>query len=134
WYRDHGYRAHVPGTNYHAGYLIAATAIAIAQAGDGDDGARWREVADTMWGTEMTAALAPGGVLDGGDWPEGWQYGPLAVAEYALAARLARGAGLATPGVARWLDAVLRRHVYALSPADRGFAGGDTEEKTPNVA
>ncbi|HEY5920459.1 MAG TPA: hypothetical protein VIV11_02255, partial [Kofleriaceae bacterium] len=40
WYREKGYRATSPGSNYHAGYLIAATTIAIAQAGDaGPDGA-----------------------------------------------------------------------------------------------
>lgn len=132
WYRDHGYRAHNPGSNYHAGYLISATMIAIAEAGE-SDGALWREVADTMWGKEMAVALSDDGVLHGGDWPEGWQYGPLAVAEYALAARVARGAGIEVNGVSAWLSALLRRHVYGLSPADGVYAGGDTEDETPNL-
>jgi MYXO-CTERM domain-containing protein len=132
WYREHGYRAHDPGSNYHAGYLISATMIAIAEAGEGDS-ALWREVADTMWGKEMAVALSDDGVLRGGDWPEGWQYGPLAVAEYSLAARVARGAGIPVNGVSTWLSALLRRHVYGLSPADGVYAGGDTEDETPNL-
>src|SRR5439155_26916109 len=40
WYRAKGYRAHGAGTNYHAGYALAATLIAIAQGGEaGGDGA-----------------------------------------------------------------------------------------------
>jgi hypothetical protein len=132
WYREHGYRAHDPGSNYQAGYLLSATMIAIAEAGEGDS-ALWREVADTMWGKEMASAFSDEGVLRGGDWPEGWQYGPLAVAEYALAARVARGAGIEVNGVSTWLSAVLRRHVYGLSPSDGVFAGGDTEDETPNI-
>ena len=46
----------------------------------------------------MAGALASGGVLDGGDWIEGWQYGPLAVAEYALAARAITRQGVTVDG------------------------------------
>ena len=35
WYKEHGYRARVPGTNYQAGYLVAATLIAVAQTSCG---------------------------------------------------------------------------------------------------
>jgi uncharacterized protein (TIGR03382 family) len=133
WYLDHGYRARAPGTNYQAGYLIAATAVAIAQAGEGDPGL-WSLVAEDLWGKDMASALAIGGILDGGDWAEGWQYGPLAVAEYALAARLARRAGIPVAGIEPWLAGLLRRHVYALSPTDRVYAGGDTEDESPHLA
>jgi MYXO-CTERM domain-containing protein len=77
----------------------------------------------------MAAALSTGGVLDGGDWNEGWQYGPLAVAEYALAARVARAAGIAVEGVPAWLASMLRRHVHALSPSDRMWVGGDFDSE-----
>lgn len=135
WYRDHGYRARVPGSNYHAGYLVSATLIAVAQGGEaGAQGERlWRHVADELWAKDMAAALAPGGILEGGDWPEGWQYGPLAVTSYALAARIARRAGIRIEGVETWLASVLRRHVYGLSPTDKVFAGGDTEATTANL-
>jgi hypothetical protein len=135
WYREHGYRAREPGNNYQAGYLVSATLIAVAQGSEaGDAGKRlWRHVSDELWTKDMAAALAPGGILDGGDWPEGWQYGPLAVTSYALAARVARRAGIPVEGVDRWLDALLKRHVYALSPGDRVYPGGDTEAETPNM-
>ncbi len=134
-YLQKGYRPHTPGSNYHAGFLIASTAIAIAQAGEaGADGAAlWRTVADEMWGKEMAVALSDDGVLLGGDWPEGWQYGPLAVASYALGARIAARAGIEVRGVPRWLGSVLKHHVYALSPADGLYAGGDTEDEMANV-
>jgi hypothetical protein len=129
WYKDSGYRARVPGSNYQAGYLVAATLIAVAQAGEaGEDGTKlWRYVADELWNKDMAAALAPGGILEGGDWPEGWQYGPLAVTSYALAARVAKRAGIPVAGVDRWLDSMLKRHVYAMTPTDKVYPGGDAE-------
>jgi hypothetical protein len=116
WYADKGYRAHAPPSNYYAGYLAGSTAIAIAQAGEAgaDSTALWRRVADEMWGKEMAVALADDGVLRGGDWPEGWQYGPLSVVEISFAARIARGAGIEVRGIARWLDSLLKHHVYAM--------------------
>lgn len=131
WYRDNGYRARVPGTNYQAGFLVAATLIAIAQGSEGGEEATllWQFVADELWGKDMAKALGDGGVLDG-DWPEGWQYGPLAVTSYALAARVAKRAGIEV-AIDRYLDAVLRRHVYGLTPGDKVFAGGDTEHEGP---
>jgi hypothetical protein len=133
WYREKGYRSRAPGNNYQAGYLISATMIAIAEAGEGDP-ALWSWVADELWGKDMAAALASGGILEGGDWAEGWQYGPLSVAEYALAARVVSRAGVPVAGVGAWLAGMLRRHVYALSPGDRVYAGGDTENEEPNLA
>ncbi len=133
WYREHGYRARAPGNNYQAGYLISATMVAIAEAGEGDP-ALWSLVSDELWGKDMAAALASGGILDGGDWAEGWQYGPLSVAEYALTARVAKRAGIPVAGIEPWLAGLLRRHVYALSPGDRVYAGGDTENEEPNLA
>src|SRR5262249_43618981 len=133
WYEANGYRSHTPGSNYHAGYLLSATTIAIAQAGEAD-GALWRQVADTMWGKEMAAALGGNGALVGGHWTEGWQCGPLATASYALAARIARSAGTDVPNTARWLHGVFQHHVHSLAPDDTMFAGGDLEEEVPNAS
>jgi hypothetical protein len=134
WYRAKGYRAHTAGSNYHAGYALAATLIAVAQAGETKDGgALWQDVMSEIWGKQIVGALADDGVLAGGDWPEGWQYGPLAVAEYSLGARVMRSAGVEVPGLARWLHALLQHHVYALSPADGMFAGGDAEPELANL-
>jgi uncharacterized protein (TIGR03382 family) len=131
-FKDKGYHPRDPGTNYQAGYLIAATLVAVAQGGEAAEESGpdlWKLVADELWGKDMAAALATGGVLDGGDWNEGWQYGPLAVAEYALAARIARAAGIPVEGVPAWLGSLLRRHVYALSPSDRMWVGGDFDDE-----
>ncbi len=129
WFREKGYRARNPGSNYQAGYLLTATLVAIAT----EDPKLTAFVTDELWGKDMAAALAPKGILDGGDWPEGWQYGPLSVAEYALAMRAARGAGIAVPGAAAWLHALLQHHVYALSPADGVYPSGDAEDAPPNL-
>ncbi len=128
WWRANGYRHDGPGTNYHAGYLLAATAITIAQAGDGDNKDLWHEVADKMWGRDMAGVFSDNGLLAGGAWPEGWQYGPLSVAEIAIGARMMRNAGVLV-STARWLDQVLRVHVYGLTPSDGVFAGGDADEE-----
>lgn len=135
WYAESGYRARSPGSNYHAGYLFAATTIAIAQAGEaGADGtALWGLVADELWGKDMRAALTTDGVLAGGNWPEGWQYGPLSVAEYSLGARIMKGVGVDVPGITQWLSSLMRHHVYSLSPGDTVYATGDTEAETANL-
>lgn len=130
WFKDNGYHPRDPGSNYQAGYLLAATTIAVAQGGEAAEEAgpvHWKYVVDELWGKDMARALAAGGVLDGGDWAEGWQYGPLAVASYALAARIARAHGIPVEGIEAWLAGVLRRHVYALNPGDRMWVGGDLE-------
>lgn len=134
-YLEKGYRPHDPGSNYQAGYILSATTIAVAEAGDaGADGtALWHTVADTIWAKEMAPALSDEGILRGGDWPEGWQYGPLSVAEYALAMRIARGAGIEVNGSSKWLASVFRRHVYGLSPADGVYPLADTENEAPNL-
>jgi hypothetical protein len=132
WFKDKGYHPRDPGTNYQAGYLIAATLVAVAQGGEAAEEAGpalWKFVADELWAKDMAAALSSGGVLDGGDWDEGWQYGPLAVAEYALAARIGKAHGLPVDGITPWLASLLRRHVYALTPDDRLWAGGDFDDE-----
>jgi hypothetical protein len=137
WYYGKGYRHDSPGTNYHAGYLLAVTLIAIAQGGEaGAAGARlWRHVADTVWGQHMAEALVEDGVLDGGDWGEGWQYGALAVVSYATAARAMIEQGVAVPGAEAWAGSLLARHMHALLPNGKAtFIGGDTQEEGPNIA
>lgn len=133
WYANDGYRARAPGTNYHAGYLLAATWIAIAQAGEaGAAGtALWRLVDDELWQKDMHRALSRDGLLEGGDWSEGWQYGPLAVASYALAGRALRDAGGDPGALTTWADALLLRHLAARTPSGDTFVAGDTSVDAP---
>jgi MYXO-CTERM domain-containing protein len=135
WYIKDGYRPRSPSTNYHAGYLVAATFIAIAQAGDaGADGTKlWKHVVDELWRGDMVKALTGKGPLVGGDWGEGWQYAPLSVAGYALAGRAMQENGVEIDGLTDWLTALVVRHVHALSPGGQWFVGGDTQNRTPNI-
>jgi hypothetical protein len=137
WYLENGYRARSPGTNYHAGYLFGATLIAIAQGGEaGPDGTRlWRHVIDTIFAHDTLPAMRGDGVLVGGDWGEGWQYGPLSVTEYSLAGRALSPYGLDTSAIGPWLESLVRRHAYALVPggAARTFAVGDTQSEEAHI-
>ena len=134
WYPTGGYQPHQCGSNYNAGYVAGATLIAVAEAGEaGADGdALWTHVVDDIFGVDMAKGVAPGGVLDGGDWLEGWQYGPLSVAEYAMAARALQDNGVALTGYATWEGALVTRAIYATVPDDSGaFIGGDSENGKP---
>jgi hypothetical protein len=127
----------MPGANYQAGYLFAATLIAIAEAGEaGAKGeAHWATVRDTIWAGDMVPALADGGVLSGGDWPEGWQYGPLSVLEYSLAARAMNDAGVAIPGIDTWASSLPWRFAHGLTPLTRmTYVAGDSDNTTPHRA
>ena len=139
WYLENGYRARSPGTNYHAGYLFAATLIAVAQGGEaGADGTRlWNHTIDTIFRHDTLPAMRAGGVLEGGDWGEGWQYAPLSVVEYSLAARALEPYGLETTDVGPWLSATIMRHIHAMVPdAQSGqiFVVGDTDSEEPYLA
>jgi hypothetical protein len=135
WYIDHGYRPRSPGTNYHAGYLVGATFISIAQGNEaGAYGASlWKHVVNDLWTGDMAKAFGPG-PLAGGDWGEGWQYAPLSVTGYAAAARAMKAAGVDVKGVTEWLTALVVRHVHGMTPGRKQtFLGGDGEIETPNI-
>ncbi len=134
WYTREGYLNEMPGSNYHAGFVAAKTFIAIAEAGE--DGAAsdkmWTETVDDVFGKQLIGkGLAPLGALSGGDWPEGWQYGPLSVVHYALAARAVEEQGVALPAMHQWASDLTLRFVYGLTPTrDGAYVGGDTSEDT----
>ncbi len=135
WYLASGYRARSPGSNYNAGWVYAATLIAVAQGSEaGADGERlWRLVSGTLLQSDLLPALQRG-VLRGGDWSEGWQYGPLGVASYSLALRAVQPYGVDVSVAQDWLRDVVRRHVYGLTPDGSGtYVGGDTDDEKPNI-
>jgi MYXO-CTERM domain-containing protein len=138
FYSTSGYLRHMPAANYQAGYLFAATLMAIAEAGEagtaGD--AHWANVRDVIWGKDTAPALGAGGVLEGGDWPEGWQYGPLSVLEIALAARAMQESGATIDGARAWADSLVARFQYGLTPVThQTYVVGDTgiEPGAPNL-
>ncbi|HEX7670109.1 MAG TPA: hypothetical protein VF395_11020, partial [Polyangiaceae bacterium] len=136
FYSGSGYLRHMSGSNYEAGYAFASTLIAIAEGGEagaaGDS--HWATVRDTIWGTDLASGLRPGGVLDGGDWPEGWQYGPLSVLEHALAARAMQDNGATVAGIGPWADSLVVQFAHGLTPVSKKtFAAGDNESTTANL-
>jgi hypothetical protein len=135
YYAQNGYLKDMPGSNYEAGFQFASTLIAIAEGGEaGANGdAHWALVRDTIWGTDLTPGMTKG-VLTGGDWPEGWQYGPLSVLEHAFAARALQDNGLTIPVTSQWASSLVQRFAYGITPSTHlAFAGGDNEATTANI-
>lgn len=131
WYREEGYLNDMPGANFHAGYVFGTTLIAIAQGGEaeGTSAELWQFVRDSLWGVDMAEAVAPGGVLDGGDWPEGWNYGPFSVMEYALAVRALNEQGLLLEDFDRWTGSLILRQLSARPPSGGEWVGGDAGDE-----
>ncbi|OWJ67668.1 hypothetical protein [Inquilinus limosus] len=127
------------GSNYHAGHVLAVTLLAIGHAdamdsaSPGSGTALWNYVTNTMWAQVMAGGVAARQPLPGGDWAEGWQYGPLSVLSYALAGRAMTERGVPQPWIGPWLHQVLYRYVYGLTPDDRMFVGGDTDDPKPTL-
>lgn len=139
WYRDKGYLKDLPGANYHAGYVGGATFSAIAMGSEGGavSAALWSHMVTLVWQRAMRTAADPAknGVLVGGDWPEGWQYGPLSVIEYALGAREMIRQGVDLPEFEAWGNSLLLRHIHGLTPAtDEYFLVGDTGNDTVHIS
>jgi hypothetical protein len=135
YYAENGYLRDMPGANYEAGFAFAATLVAIAEGGEGgaSGDTHWSIVKDSIWSKDLIPALAAGGVLEGGDWPEGWQYGPLSVLELGLAARAMIDNGAQVPNAQAWADSLVLRFANGLTPAtEQVFAGGDSDNDTPN--
>ncbi len=128
WYKKNGYLPHRIGSNYQAGYLFASAMMAIAIAGDGGTAGdqMWSTVVDELQGKDMAEAAKPGGLLTGGDWPEGWQYGPLAVLEYSLTTRALEEQGISLPYMHPYIGELILRQIYGKMPDGKGiFIGGD---------
>ena len=133
-YTASGYHHDEAGANYNAGFVIGKTMAAIAIGSDGGaDGHLWTETLHDVFGTLLigeglagsaTGVGTPAGVMVGGDWGEGWQYGPLSVAEYAAAARALEENGAALPEMDAWINSVSVRYIYGTIPTmDAQYAG-----------
>ena len=149
YYTEYGYHHDEPGANYGAGYVIGKTLTAIALSGDnGTSGDRqWAETVDDLFGKLLIGqGLAgsadpvgsPAGALVGGDWGEGWQYGPLSVLEYAAAARALEEAGAQLPEMDAWTNSLIVRALHGSVPTlDAMFNSNgdlDSEDVYPSPA
>jgi hypothetical protein len=135
YYASNGYLRDMAGSNYEAGFEFASTLIAVAEGGEagatGDS--HWALVRDQIWGTDLQPGMASG-AMTGGDWPEGWQYGPLSVLEHALGARAMLDNGAGIPVTSQWASSLVQRFASGLTPSThQAFAGGDTEAQTANI-
>lgn len=148
WYGANGYHHDEVGANYNAGFVIGKALSAVAIGDDGGAaGHLWQETVDDLFPNLMVgkgligangAIGAPAGVLVGGDWPEGWQYGPLSVLEYSVAARALSVNGAPQPELDAWVDSIAIRYLHATVPDESGsWAGGDFDDESvyvpPNV-
>ena len=124
WYGREGYMRDHPIANYYAGYFGTVAMMGIAAEGDDPRGAALRAQAQRMFVREVVPAFAK---LEGGQWPEGWQYGSgpaVTMALYAAAERVQLP----------WLSQILPYRTHALQPDGiHIYDNGDWSEK-PAVA
>jgi hypothetical protein len=81
WFDTSGFCNSAPIANYFQGYLLAKTATAIGTAGDNASASTyWSDVQTNLWAQLVEPQFLAS--MSGGGWPEGWEYGPLAVEEY----------------------------------------------------
>lgn len=137
YYTQRGYHNDEAGANYNAGFVVGKAMAAVALGGDaGADGDRlWTETVDGVFGGLLigqglagrTSALGmPAGVMVGGDWGEGWQYGPLSVLEYAAATRVVEESGAPLPEMDEWTNSLVVRYIHGSVPGlDGQYVGGD---------
>ncbi len=136
YYTANGYHHDQAGANYNAGYVIGKTLGAIAIGTDGGaDGHLWNDTVSTIFaqllvGDGLVGAAdpvgQPAGALVGGDWLEGWQYGPLSVLEYAVAARALEENGVPQPDLDAWSSSLAVRYIHGTVPTlDGQWVGGD---------
>ncbi|HMF40423.1 MAG TPA: MYXO-CTERM sorting domain-containing protein [Polyangia bacterium] len=143
YYTASGYHNKEAGANYNAGFVIGKTLAAIAIGNDGGaDGHLWTETlhdvfATLLVGQGLTGSTGgvgtPAGALVGGDWAEGWQYGPLSVAEYAAATRAVEEAGAPQPEMDAWVNSLAVRYAHGTVPTyDAQYMGnGDFDSEAP---
>ena len=132
-----GYRAHDPGSNYHAGYLIAATTDR-DRAGRRGRRRRRRAVAARRRrdvgqgdGAPRSPTTACSTAATG---PRAGSTARSSVAEYALARAAARAPASRSTASRGGSTRVLRHHVYALSPGRRRVRRAATPRPRPRTS
>lgn len=132
YYAKCGFERKNAGANYNAGYVIGKVLAAIAIGAEGD-GHLWTESIHDLFADMLVSEGLAGqggslgtdfGNMVGGDWGEGWQYGPLSVAEYATAARALEAHGMPLPEMETWANNMAVRLFHAATPPlDGTYAG-----------
>ena len=126
WYAANGYLRDDPGNNYFTGYFIAlwASAIAIGTDDMTIGPALWAK-ADQL--TQRLVVPHMAGMLQGGDWLEGWEYGELASASYLVAETAAVENGYAA-FTGSFASDIVAFHLYGLRPDGSFYDAGDQQD------
>lgn len=113
WYtNNHGYADTNPANNYYAGYLQGIMLTAVATAGDNTASARFL----TLLRDKLTNEVPILNQRACGDWPEGWNYGPYTMIEYALINQTLKDVGENWGASFNFLDSVGRSLTYQITP------------------
>jgi len=125
WYtwiqRPETYGIGEPQTNYHAGHFTMTYTASIAFEGDPGYQMAWQTKAEEMWADVRDLLNTEG---QGGDFGEGWNYGPWAVREY-LGYPWALETGTTRPDHWDEIDfasQLARAHVSMLHPSREYFS------------
>ena len=114
WYHTNsGYAESRPVENYYAGYLQGIALTTFATAGDTPNTDNLFTLLRTKLGREVPIMNQK---LAGGDWAEGWNYGPYSVAEFSLVNTLLRDAGEDWSPDFDWLQSLPRSLLYMTAP------------------
>ena len=114
WYHNTpGYVESWPAENYYAGYLQGITLTAFATAGDNPAAGRFFNL---LWSKLLNEVPVMNQYLAGGDWAEGWNYGPYSVTEFALVNTVLRDAGVDWSADFDWLQHLPRSLLYQVAP------------------
>jgi hypothetical protein len=137
WYHTApGYCESMPYDNYYAGYLQGIALTAVATAGD-------NPLADSVFGLLRTKLANEVPILNqraaGGDWPEGWNYGPCTVLEFSLVNTLLKDAGEDWSADFDWLQSLPRSLLYMTAPdfsqtrSYGGYSGNYPDRTSPSM-
>lgn len=115
WYRTNpgAYAKSHPVQNYYAGYLQGIALTSVALAGDSADAGRFLTLLRTNLVNEVPLMNQR---LAGGDWAEGWNYGPYSTLELSLVNTLLRDLGEDWSADFDWLQSLPRSLTYMVSP------------------
>ncbi len=130
WYSREGYQRDRPISNYFWGYLTATTLAGLAVAGTAPEGDAFLAHARELWEQRVLPEFSK---LEGGDWPEGWQYGEVVAAQAALLTKaFDTAAGVDLLPKLPWVKQVVRHHAHALLPDTKTVYGGGTWNDRPS--
>ncbi len=123
WYAANGYARTHPVENYYAGYLQGRILSVLATAGDNAQAQRQLDELHRMLAQEVPIISQR---ICGGDWSEGWNYGPYTFIEFTLANQALLEAGENWDAAFDFVHNVGQSYAYMVSPdfsETRSFGG-----------